>query len=86
MMVNYESGKLVLKLWILLHRARDMVMLCKDSIFNEYGLTTEQFGLLATMKYLSGPVRITDLAQNLECSPNSVSMMIDRMVKAGLLD
>jgi DNA-binding MarR family transcriptional regulator len=60
-------------------------MLCEDAIFSEYGLTTEQFGLLATMKYLGGPVRVTDLAQNLERSPNSVSMLVDRMVKAGLV-
>ena len=39
----------------------------------------------AATKYLDAPLRITDVAQWLERSPNSVSMIVDRMVKAGLL-
>ncbi|MCJ7669716.1 MAG: MarR family transcriptional regulator [Dehalococcoidia bacterium] len=85
MTVNFESGNTVLKLWILLHRVRDMLRICEDQIFGEYGLTTEQYAVLAAMKYLGDSVRVTDLAQNLERSPNSVSMIIDRMVKIGLV-
>jgi DNA-binding MarR family transcriptional regulator len=32
-----------------------------------------------------GPLRVTDLALILERTPNSISMLIDRMVKAGLV-
>jgi DNA-binding MarR family transcriptional regulator len=60
-------------------------MTCEDPIFSKYGITTEQYAVLATMKYRGGPVRVTDLAQGLERSPNSVSMIVDRMVKAGLV-
>jgi DNA-binding MarR family transcriptional regulator len=44
----------------------------------------EQFAILVTIKYLQNPVRITDVAQWMGRSPNSVSMIVDRMVKAGL--
>jgi len=37
------------------------------------------------IKNISGPVRITDIARWLDRSVNSVSMIIDRMVKAGLV-
>jgi DNA-binding MarR family transcriptional regulator len=37
------------------------------------------------VKNISGPVRITDIARWLDRSVNSVSMIIDRMVKAGLV-
>ena len=59
-------------------------MLCQDSIFSKYGLTTEQWGVLACIKS-RGSLRPTDLASMLERSPNSISMLVNRMVKAGLV-
>jgi len=85
MTVNSESGNLALRLWLLTHRTRDVLMTCEDQVFGEYGLTTEQYSVLVTIKYLQEPVRITDIAHWLERSTNSVSMIVDRMVKAGLL-
>jgi DNA-binding MarR family transcriptional regulator len=84
-MANSESGKLALRAWFLTHRTRDVLRTCEDQIFGEYGLTTEQYAVLSTMKLLNDPVRITDLARGLERSTNSVSMIVDRMVKAGLI-
>jgi len=59
-------------------------MLCQDSIFSKYGLTTEQWGVLTSIKS-RGPLRPTDLASILERTTNSISMLVDRMVKAGLV-
>jgi DNA-binding MarR family transcriptional regulator len=56
-----------------------------DERLNRQGLTTEQYTVLVTVKYRDVPVRITDIAQWTERSTNSVSMLVDRMVKAGLL-
>jgi DNA-binding MarR family transcriptional regulator len=56
-----------------------------DQILKEQGLTMEQYLVLVTIKYYDAPVRITDVARWLERSTNSVSMIVDRMVKAGLL-
>lgn len=83
--MNSESGNAILKLWRLMHQVRDILMLCEDSIFAEYGITTEQFSVLAAVKSRDGSLRPTDLAYLLERSPNSISMLIDRMVKAGLV-
>ncbi len=83
-MVNSESENIVLRLWLLLRRVGDTLNLCQDSVFSKYGLTTEQFGVLTSIKS-RGPLRPTDLASILERSPNSMSMLIDRMVKAGLV-
>jgi DNA-binding MarR family transcriptional regulator len=41
--------------------------------------------VLVSISYLEQPVRITDIALWLERSANSISMIIDRMVKAGLV-
>ena len=71
--------------WILLRQAHNLVLKCEDKVFSEYELTTEQHAVLMAIKHISGPVRITDIARWLDRSVNSVSMIIDRMVKADLV-
>jgi len=85
MTINYESGNMILRLWFMIHRTHEMLKICEDRVFGEYKLTTEKYIVLATIKYLGGPVRPSDVARWLGRSPNSISMMVDRMVKAGLL-
>jgi len=84
MAVRFEAENRVLSLWLLLNRVSPAVHLCQDIIYGRYGLTTEQFGVLAALKS-RGPLRPIDLALILERAPNSMSMLIDRMVKAGLV-
>ena len=85
MTTNAKTDNLVLKLWFITHRTRDVLRNCEDRVFGEYGLTAEQYGVLAVMEVLGDSVRVTDLAQGLGRSANSVSMIVDRMVKAGLV-
>jgi DNA-binding MarR family transcriptional regulator len=85
MALNSKSENTVLRVWLLLHRVRDILALCEDSIFAEYGITTEQFSVLAAVRSRGGSLRPTDLASILERSVNSMSMLVDRMVKAGLV-
>jgi len=82
---NFESENTLLRVWLLLHRVRDALALCEDSMLAEYGITMEQFALLGAVRSRGGSLRPTDLASILERSPNSVSMLVDRMVKAGLV-
>jgi DNA-binding MarR family transcriptional regulator len=85
MTMNLESANLILRLWFLLHRDYALLRGCEDQIYGEKGLTMEQYATLVAIKYLDNPVRPTDVARWIGRSPNSVSMIIDRMVKAGLV-
>ena len=85
MTTNLEDGNLVLTLWYASHRTRTLLKMCEDQIYSKYNLTTEQFSLLAALIYSGGSARPTDIAKWLGRSTNSISMLIDRMVKAGLL-
>jgi len=85
MMPNAKTDSLALRLWFITHRSRDVLSNCEDKVFGKYGLTAEQYGVLAVMKVLGGSVRVTDLARGLGRSANSVSMIVERMVKAGLV-
>jgi DNA-binding MarR family transcriptional regulator len=85
MPIKFEFENLDKGAWVLLRQAYTLVLKCEDRVFSEYGLTTEQHAVLMAIKHISGPVRITDIARWLDRSVNSVSMIIDRMVKAGLV-
>jgi DNA-binding MarR family transcriptional regulator len=85
MTANLEYQNLILRVWLLMHRAYISLKGCEDQIFGEKGLTTEQYAVLVTIKYLGDPVRVTDVAQWIGRRTNSVSMMVDRMIEAGLL-
>ena len=84
MIVNDESEKTVLRLWILLRRVGDALGLCHELLYSKYGLTWEQISVLGAIKS-RGPLRPSELALILERTPNSTSMLVDRMVKAGLV-
>ncbi len=86
MTINFEEdGELILKLWYMSHRTRALLKMCEDQIYGEYNLTMEQYAVLAAIKHIGGPARPTDIARWLGRSTNSISMIVDRMVKAGLV-
>jgi DNA-binding MarR family transcriptional regulator len=86
MTTNFEEdGNLILRLWYMSHRTRALLKMCEDQIYGEYNLTMEQYAVLAAIKHIGGPARPTDIARWLGHSPNSISMIVDRMVKAGLV-
>lgn len=57
----------------------------RDSVFAKCGITNEQFMVLGAIKTNGGSLRPTDLAVILERSQHGISMLVDRMVKAGLV-
>jgi len=85
MPIKFKFDNLDKGAWVLLRQTYNLVLKCDDRVFSEYEFTTEQHAVLMAIKNISGPVRITDIARWLDRSPNSVSMIIDRMVKAGLV-
>ena len=85
MPIKFKFHNLDKGAWDLLRQVYNLVLKCEDQVFSEHKLTTEQHTLLMAVKNISGPVRITDIAQWLDRTPNSVSMLVDRMVKAGLV-
>jgi DNA-binding MarR family transcriptional regulator len=85
MPVKFEFENPYMGAWILLRQAYNLVLKCEDRVFSEYKLTTEQHSVLMVIKHIEDPVKVTDVARWLDRSVNSVSMIIDRMVKAGLV-
>lgn len=80
-----ELENLSVTLWRTVYQTYTRFKNGMDQVLGEHGLTMEQYLVLSTVKYHDGPMRITDVAHWLERSTNSVTMIVDRMVKAGLL-
>ena len=75
-----------LKAFMLLHRTRGLLFRCQDRTVGEFGLTAEQYSVLLAIEYLDDPVRATDIGRWMERKVNSISMIVDRMVRAGLVE
>ncbi|HUW46694.1 MAG TPA: MarR family transcriptional regulator [Dehalococcoidia bacterium] len=84
-MANVGSSLAVLKSWRQIYQTDNLLRQCQNQICAEYGLTVEQYAVLMVLNYAGGSARVTDIAQWLIRSTNSISMIVDRMVKAGLL-
>jgi DNA-binding MarR family transcriptional regulator len=85
MATDVKSDNLVLRLWFLMHRDVGLFRRCEDEAYGEKGLTMEQFTVLAAMKYIGPTASPSDLAQWIGRTPNTISMIVDRMVKADLV-
>ena len=84
-MTDYESESLSVTLWRMVYLTYTRFKNGMDKILSEHGLAMEQYLVIVNIKYSDTPMNITNLARWLERTTNSVSMLADRMVKAGLL-
>ena len=84
-MANVGPSTATLECWRQIYQTDNLFRLCQEQICQEYGLTVEQYSVIVVLNYSGGSARVTDIAQWLIRSTNSVSMIVDRMVKAGLL-
>jgi DNA-binding MarR family transcriptional regulator len=81
-----KNESLSLKAFMSLQQTRDLLFRCEDQAVAEFGITAEQYSVLMAIEDLVEPVRATDIARWLAHKVNSVSMLVDRMVKAGLVE
>jgi len=85
MTANPQSEIPSARLWRMIYQAQTRIDNALDQLLRERELTSEQCWVLMILRYTNTPPRIVDIADYLERSPNSVSNLVDRMVKAGLV-
>lgn len=73
------------KAWLLCHQTYNLVLRCEDVVFAKVGLTTQQHAVLMAIRYIRNPVTPSDVAQWLDRNTNSISLIVDRMEKQGLV-
>ena len=87
------SAKLTLNenyLWLIIHQIEDMIPKCEEGVLAGINITNQQLLVLLAMVYISkikdSPIIITSLVPYQNRSLNSMSSIIDRMEKKGLLE
>ena len=73
------------KAWSLLHYTYISINKCEEELFDKKGLTAQQFAVLMAIKYIQEPVTQTDVANWLDRNTNSITLIIDRMARDGLV-
>jgi len=79
----YENQKF--NAWTLIHQTYDSIMQCHEKACSAYGLTAKQQATLVAIKELPKPVTIKDLADCFDRDSASITFIIDRMEKDGLV-
>lgn len=86
MPVEFLFENPLLKTWMLLHQTYNSVSKSEDMVFANTGLTTQQHAVLMAIKYLKNPATPTEIANWVDRNQNSITLIVDRMEKAGLVE
>jgi DNA-binding MarR family transcriptional regulator len=71
--------------WMLLHQTYNSLLKCEDTVFPKIGLTTQQHSILMAIKYSDAPATPTQIADWVDRNTNSITLIVDRMEKNGLV-
>jgi DNA-binding MarR family transcriptional regulator len=71
--------------WIIFRNTYNATVKCEEELFFATGITAQQFAVLMAIKYIGKTVTQTNVANWLDRSTNSITMIIDRMAKDGLV-
>ena len=82
---TFDDHFLSMSTWLLLHQTYNSILRCEDKIFSQHGITTEQHSVLIAVAHVDNPATPTEVAQWLDRNTNSVSLIVERMVRAGLI-
>jgi DNA-binding MarR family transcriptional regulator len=74
------------KTWLLIHQCHRLLSRAENASFAQVDLTTRKHAVLFALRNLKSPVTVTDVAHWLDRNPNGISMLVDRMVKDGLVN
>jgi DNA-binding MarR family transcriptional regulator len=75
-----------MSVWMLLHQTYNSVTKCEEELFAKFDLTARQHAVLMAVKYIDPPATPTLIADWVDRNLNTVTMIIERMEKDGLVD
>ena len=85
MPIKFELRESRLMVWLLCHQCHNLVSRCEEVTSYGKEITPEQHSVLMAIKYANDPVKPTDVARWIDRRPHSVSLIIERMQKSGLV-
>lgn len=85
MAIRYIINDQITNTWFLIHQTYDSLIKYEENAFEKAGLPFQQFLVLCSIKLNNGPATSAAIANILDRHPNSISMIINRMKKDGLI-
>jgi DNA-binding MarR family transcriptional regulator len=86
MPVKFGFDTPILNTWLLIHQTFDMILKVEEKEFAKIGLTPQYNGVLMALKYKKSKVTIKDIANWVDKNSNTISTLIDRMQRDGLVE
>jgi MarR family transcriptional regulator, organic hydroperoxide resistance regulator len=86
MPVKFKFDNPMLKTWLLLHQTYNLILKAEEIVFNQLGISPQYNGVLMVMKYTHGPITVSVVANWLDRNSNTISMLLDRMQRDGLIE
>lgn len=80
-----DSGNEFYDLWVLLARTRDALQCARQQELRQYGLSWEQLATLFAIQSSGNGATIADISRAIFRQPHSVSEMVIRLEKQGLV-
>jgi len=71
--------------WTLIHQTYDSFFRCEESTFSKFRITAKQQATLSAIHHLDDPVTLKDLGECFDKDAASITFIIDRMEKEGLV-
>lgn len=85
MPVKFIMRHPVLRAWALYHQTYNLLYRCEEIMFSKVGLTPQKYMILMAIRLMKDPATVSSVAQWLDRNTNSVSLIVDRMKKDGLV-
>ncbi len=85
MPVRIRKGDPIGDAWLLLHHTYNSIMKCSEEKFSKVDMLPQQYLVLRAIRYINGTVTPTVVANFLDRKPHSISLIVDRMEKGGLV-
>jgi DNA-binding MarR family transcriptional regulator len=73
------------ELWTMIIHATDLIYDIREKELARYGITPRQAGILTVLDDFGGNVKLADIAQVSNREPNSISTLVQRMERNGLV-
>ena len=80
-----QKNNLLLRAWLLWEETSDLMDLSNEATFNKVGLPFQQYVILVILNYVNFKTTVNKLAHLANRKPNSISMIINRMERDGLV-
>jgi DNA-binding MarR family transcriptional regulator len=83
--VKFVFNNQLLGAWMLFHQTYNSISRCEDKEFGKLGISAQQHAILMAITRADGPVTPGQIARWVDRNANSITLMLDRMEKSGLV-